>query len=988
MKTQKSHASVSFRPPVFVGSKVFRHQKNHLTSQDFFGDIPHKVSMTLGLNVDSEFQTQSEQAVFDVSQKAQARQIVTVQVSDLLNFYPSIFVHPDAVRYAQQTGRKNQLRHPCAQSEFIAVDYLKAQGFDAHMTYDDRALSSKRTLTITLCGFFLMVDLFAYFQGQCLSLIEEAILKKEIIHQRHFKFVPESGKGGKKNFRLPYFITIDGHRFGLVIDFLDLVGAQGKVSFKDFCQNVDMPLSSKDLAGSNISRMMEWYFENPADYEAYATGDLCLYPAWSQYAKNIQSLSAKIISPDYAVDPALTIGSTTNRILDGKRLQYLGLKHEKRRSDLFHRFLGNDTFKLLDDETNPAHTQLKVDGGRCHNNHPTLTRKTGALCDLDLKGAYTSAMMHVPTFFGTPSVISFEGQSLKKVLKKLKKRLLPYHWTMRVSTKHNLSFDQDVFPSYFDYKWKERKTDTESYHESGELDYESGKSKIFSRQIINGILTSDLLDLILHTWTSKAQQEFFSKTGVHSLLFYDPEQQEKDQKAFIYNVNMADFMEKTPSCWHSLPLKNLGIEDLREERKHHPKGTPMNILYKLLGNTAYGAIVSHFFTAQNPVTANNITAHIRVAVYLAEKSLGLYQTITDGGIFNLNEVLTPKRKGKIYTDKLFDDLTLSKKELNHKLDLKRAGLGGHVWRVSGNRSDNLSLFCDDALISLKDAEVLVNRLCLEHLKQTFPTMPLLQNPHLEFEMKAFFNKATFHGSSKYGFWQEDTLDAVKMRGYERKLHDGYGLTKQDQLVQIPTYDSSMSPAKWVHHEINQNPQAVRFPTPFIKNEILKTAAFTNLYSKRSKSPIKPGDNLKKMGIPKWLSLNQFTFQTKDQMDNWRKSSEQLLRRYGVSFELFYINEDSSLNYQEMTAGLHTLIGKGLGCQSKDEILQHFDPHRNRERIFIKHSILAKLKKAQEAMQERIADFYAVTGEHYQDTLETMQQDILDDEDQKDESSLK
>jgi hypothetical protein len=124
------------------------------------------------------------------------------------------------------------------------------------------------------------------------------------------------------------------------------------------------------------------------------------------------------------------------------------------------------------------------------------------------------------------------------------------------------------------------------------------------------------------------------------------------------------------------------------------------------------------------------------------------------------------------------------------------------------------------------------------------------------------------------------------------------------------------------------------------------------------------------------------------MDNWRKSSEQLLRRYGVSFELFSLNEDSSLNYLKLVQTVHGLIRKGLGCQSKEEIHRSFDPHRNRDRIFVKHPLLARLKKAQHCMQERIADFYAVTGEQYQDTLETMQQDILDDEDQRDENALK
>jgi hypothetical protein len=255
-------------------------------------------------------------------------------------------------------------------------------------------------------------------------------------------------------------------------------------------------------------------------------------------------------------------------------------------------------------------------------------------------------------------------------------------------------------------------------------------------------------------------------------------------------------------------------------------------------------------------------------------------------------------------------------------------------------------------------------------------------------MKAFFNKGTFHGSSNYGFWQDDNLDAIRMRGYERKLHYGYGFNDQEELVPIPMYDENMSPAKWIHHEINKNPESVRFPTPFIKNEILKTAAFVNLYPKRAKSPIKPGDNLKKMGVPKWHSLNQFTFQTEEQMKNWQKFTDSLLRHYNISLEQYYLNEDSTLNYQKMILDIHSLIKSGLGCRSKEEIRYHLDPHRNKHRIFEKHPLLVVLKKSQHAMKCRLSDFYATTTACYASTIAAMSQDILDDEDGVDEFSLK
>jgi hypothetical protein len=556
-----------------------------------------------------------------------------------------------------------------------------------------------------------------------------------------------------------------------------------------------------------------------------------------------------------------------------------------------------------------------------------------------------------------------------------------------------LSFSQDLIPSYFDYKWKERKSDTESYHETGELDYESGTAKIFSREIMNGMLTSDLLDVILYTWSASAREEFLSKVGVVSLLTYDPADEVKDTQEFTSRFYQEWHESQIPgtqkglsSLWHKTSLGEMGIEDFRKERSKHAKGTPQNFFYKLMGNTSYGVMVSHYFEAQNPVIANNITAFVRVVVYLSEKALGFYQTITDGGLFDLNGVLMPKQTGRVFTDRLCNYLCLSKGKLNQTFNLKRTGLGGFHWRIEKN-GDTLAIYKNDALIPPAETKDFVNQLCLAHVKATFPTMPLLQNPHLSFEMKDFFTKVAFHGSSDYGFWQGEDLTSLKMRSYENKRHWEYGLTEEGRLIENPVYET-LSPARWTLSQIALNPNAVALPMPFIKNEILKTGAFVHLYPKRAKSPIKPGDNLKKMGVPKWLSLNQFTFQTKIQMKNWEKASASLLRHYRLSFELFYLDDASNVKYQTMIQELQNLIDAGVGSKSKDEIFQHFDPHRHRQRLFEKHPVAVRLREAQRVMLQRRSDFYATTPERYESTIRMMGDDFRNDCDGIDEEKLK
>jgi hypothetical protein len=83
-------------------------------------------------------------------------------------------------------------------------------------------------------------------------------------------------------------------------------------------------------------------------------------------------------------------------------------------------------------------------------------------------------------------------------------------------------------------------------------------------------------------------------------------------------------------------VTNLGdiiITEGAAKRSTYKKGTPMNTFYKLINNTLYGCLASVYFEAtSNSMTANNITANIRMVVRMMSLANPTIQLITDGGV--------------------------------------------------------------------------------------------------------------------------------------------------------------------------------------------------------------------------------------------------------------------------------------------------------------------------------------------------------------------
>ena len=115
--------------------------------------------------------------------------------------------------------------------------------------------------------------------------------------------------------------------------------------------------------------------------------------------------------------------------------------------------------------------------------------------------------------------------------------------------------------------------------------------------------------------------------------------------------------------WYSTNFGKLIVNDIIQYRALNKKINPsLSYLYKLIGNTIYGINVSRHFDNSNIILASNITAMGRCGMWLTEKALNIYQTITDGGICELNEVIHLMRN-KIDTSFLVRAYQKSNREL-------------------------------------------------------------------------------------------------------------------------------------------------------------------------------------------------------------------------------------------------------------------------------------------------------------------------------------
>jgi hypothetical protein len=655
---------------------------------------------------------------------------------------------------------------------------------------------------------------------------------------------------------------------------------------------------------------------------------------------------------------------------------------------------------MQDDADYKKHIGSKTMGGRCYLNRlltTSIMSSDNAICDIDIAGAYSTVYNSLNYFFGHPVIMGFAQHkvTLKKFYQEYKNELVKRSFKLMVETKDPLIIEQDIFCSWTNLTFKKQAIKTSSvddvfshllndnrydeYQNMQSVDLDATNNDIFTTELHNTTLTWDDLDYIFNELKKEQREEMLDKFYMQTAVFYPAstecktieELKEKVQKfkvngkqPTIKEISHAKIDNKgidKSNYWVGVNFGEIIGEHIKVARAKNKKTNPsLATLFKLVGNTLYGINVSQYFITSNVVLAANITSMCRIGMWYVEKAVNIHQTITDGGIFDLNKV--PHLIYKTMDTKcLVRAYQFTDKELaNYK-----------KWNTrpitcNGNRitfTQDKGWLLDDTYYKTDEVDKLyadINQITMQHVQKIFPHNSLLNDTYkhvkissngeiehiekkglFEFEVKALTCEASFHGAANYYYHDiNKNEDKLKMRGYETKKSTvAYSLNENNELVSNEHYYKTTHAVEMFLKNIKDNPQAVTILPPFIKPIMLKVNQHKQQYKKTFQySKLFPGDEYYEL-VTLPIFTMRFKFKTLKQKQNWVRYYTSLKNRFGgLSFEIFFMNEDGTCNYQKMLKYIDKLISKGEANPKNV-----FDPHNHLIRDYKNKHILKRIE---------------------------------------------
>jgi hypothetical protein len=879
-------------------------------------------------------------------------------------------------------------------SQSHIFDYLSLKGFKIEISkkndLDKKEFKKYKTCTFKLYAYFLLADLPKIFQNELLEDLKEAFRTKKITQERRLKT-----NGYTQQWHNNRLININDLSYRLVFDLVDLGAMQGNISFNNVLENLNMNTSDKNLLDDLKDNMLLAMLDKPEDFKKYALGDLKVYEAFNQTNNLFKKLYQEAEISNYFTEIKLTTGATINDYQQNILLNYLNLKIPNKENIKSLHYLTkpasagnlrkyiNANEKIKSGSCLKRHYLSKTMGGRCYNNRikTNTTSNNFSLADIDISGAYPTTGFFLPFYFGSPVIQNFikHKVSLREWLKYYEKKYLsPRCFKLAVETIKPFTIEQDLIPS-----WTELRYTTELIKNNQEvlnsLDLENTPTAIYTRELINATLTWDELDIIRTEWNSKQRDEFLDNTYMIGALFY-PKNFECKTKEELKSKsdNHQRFIDSIPYSvidnedgeyshyWHSTNFGELILNDLIQKRAENKKSNPsLAYLFKLASNTVYGVNVSRHFVNSNILLAANITAMCRSGMWLTEKALNIYQTITDGGICELNEVIHligkkidtlllvrayqlnnrdlarykkystkpitengkkieyHQEKGWLIDDVYYADIDrelyvkISKEYERYKKNY------GEKHNLTKQKEEELKFFEE----KIKKVFNKINDLIINHIRKVFPNNSLFNDYYrkikvdekeiairdennkyiyedvkgiFKFEVKNMCNSVSFHGSADYMYTNLKEEITTKMRGYDVKANVVAWRFENNNLIPDVNYYNEIPPIQRFLDDILKNPKTVTIQPPFTKTSILKTAQYSKEYNKTFQhSNLKCGDDFMEVVRLPILTL-RFKFQTHEQQKSWVRYENSLKRKYGgLSFEIFYMNKDGTINYEKM-----------------------------------------------------------------------------------------
>ena len=942
---------ISFQTPLFVSLSKYVKGNSRLTllinPNDYQTTFKKSDDILLPVINDTEFYVNHNDNLLSIldNNSYQSRLPISYQIKSFGLDNGLIFVYQSFVDSTDKSVRHNVLK-----SDFAVLDFLEANGISTKIEYIENAEYNKNfkklpKLNICIYGFFLVAELIMQatthnYKSDFYAQLRKTIADKHIVMKKR---VRTSNGYNDKHF-MNFMVSLNDNPYRLALTFIDLAGMHGNASLKSVMKNVGLSIETKTSLDDWKEKMHLAYFEMPEIFDEYGLGDLNIDEILVKYDSLWNSIYNDLSISHYK-EPSLTIGSSVGNVIYSKLLERTQLDKETLEPLLF----SANSDRLQHAVSFTSVYLSKVYGGLCRNNNPLVINENGILIDIDIDGAYANSMMQQEFPIGIPLVVDYPRnkklscmKTLREFLKEYRHELIAGLWIAIVETKEELSFEQDFILSWFNLsqvKTTNLMNENKEYVKNGNLILQNGKIqtktgnvRILTKQISNGVINQDYLEYLDNLCSSHEKNELLDKLIVKTAMIYplsgkcnsiDELLSKTNSWIEEFNETTSDMQnsvyQKIPanSAWLSYNIGDLITKQITQKRKQYDKSNPLNNLYKLINNTSYGDMVSEYFIFSNVCVANNITARVRAMAWYVMKGLNTRQIITDGGVFNINQVvysnrdINQSRLTRLYANKkpwlehlairaLGNYSKIEKIETDNLIELYGYKDNNKELISSGNRFE----YAPKEYEYKANGECTIAKLALEHLTNLFPNISVISQ--FKLAIKDIYDSACFHGAANY-LLQNSKCEVSKMRAYEKKSKQ-WAIEYKDDNLALTDYYKELTPAISFLHSL-KNPDRVKRSVSFIKPQLLTPGLFAN--NKRywlDKTNLNCGDDFYKAQLIREFSLSQFTYQTITQINNVMAYERRFKDTRGQSYESFFTDKDNGiLFYRKMIEVLDDCI---------------------------------------------------------------------------------
>lgn len=465
-----------------------------------------------------------------------------------------------------------------------------------------------------------------------------------------------------------------------------------------------------------------------------------------------------------------------------------------------------------------------TDGGRCVKERVLIDSIKGALVDIDIMSCYANGLLNQSFPIGNPKII-FNKMKYKDWEKKYSKKLVPGLWYARISWE-NAPFKQDLLISKEEKQFTAWDYYQRQFGENDTNDYDASMYLMLNT-VSQAAYTHDEMQVIHKYSNQFELKWIRENAYIESFAFYaNNEKIDTLDESLLLIESFDKFGKgglKYKTKWKSLELKKVmsilinrrqahkqlmkhysdisefkpinykSLENLPPEIKRYwqeigeleDRIKSNNFVYnysqidlnyhssiqefiKLIGNTIYGCIASAFFAGEgtgisNYIVGNNITARARTLVWCMAKGFHSLMSITDGGVFDANKVLSYRRKSlDIFANVAFEYFS------NEKNRVKVV--------------DIIPLYHQEIPINKSMSKILLDKrnnktnhvenIAWQHLKNIFGKLDIFSQDQFSFEVKQIYTECILRNKSDYILTnefssKEKDKENIKIRGVKR-----------------------------------------------------------------------------------------------------------------------------------------------------------------------------------------------------------------------------